>query len=52
MGLRKISNDILNDYKNIIKDEYDENNWKKDHHKINTNIKNFESNKRLFKKKI
>jgi chromosome segregation ATPase len=52
LELRKVSNDILNDYKKVIKDEYDETNWKRDHNKINTNIKNFESNKSYLKNKI
>ena len=52
MELRKVSNDISNDYKKIIKEEYDENNWKRDHIKINANIKNFENNKTYLKNKI
>ena len=52
MELRKVSNEISNDYKKVTKDEYDETNWKRDHNKINTNIKNFESNKSYLKNKI
>jgi len=52
LELRKVSNDIYNDYKKVTKDEYDENNWKRDHIKINTNIKNFENNKSYLKNKI
>ena len=52
MELRKVSNEILNDYKKVSKDEYDENNWKRDHLKINANIKNFENNKSYLKNKI
>ena len=52
MELRKVSNEISNDYKKVTKDEYDENNWKRDHRKINVNIKNFENNKSYLKNKI
>ena len=52
MELRKVSNEISNDYKKVTKDEYDENNWKRDHNKINANIKNFENNKSYLKNKI
>lgn len=52
MELRKVSNNILNDYKKVTKDDYDESNWKRDHNKINANIKNFENNKSYLKNKI
>ena len=52
LELRKVSNEISNDYKKVTKDEYDENNWKRDHRKINANIKNFENNKSYLKNKI
>lgn len=52
MELRKVSNNILNDYKKVTKDDYDESSWKRDHNKINANIKNFENNKSYLKNKI
>ena len=52
LELKKVSNQIKNDFIKIINEDYSENEWKNDSKKMKQNIKTFEHLKNLLKNKV